>query len=285
MRTIGLFAGQGDLPLQILMQCHHHKQPLFLVAFEGQTDPELVNLQKKHTHNNTKGYMWTHFGAVGKTVDYLKSNQVTHIVMAGSMKRPSWSEIRPDCKGLQWMAKMGIARMGSTSLGDDGLLSSLVNLLKEEGFTVISPADILASLLASEGVLGIHQPGLADWTDILRGKDVACSLGANDVGQAVVVQEGLILGVEAIEGTEALLSRCSALRREGRGGVLVKMAKPNQSQLVDLPTIGVATIHQAKAAGLRGIAIEAGLTQILNQQAVVQAADEAGLYLVGIAAS
>ena len=223
------------------------------------------------------GHIWTHLGAVGEILRYLKANKVTHIVMAGAMHRPSWSEIKLDWKGTQWFAKMGLK-----ILGDDGLLTSLVGLLKAEGFDVISATDILTDLLAPEGVMGRYQPEKTDWQDILRGREVAHLLGAGDIGQAVVVQEGLVLGVEAIEGTEALLARCSALRREGRGGVLVKMAKPQQSRTVDLPTIGVATIHQAKVAGLRGIAIEAGSTQILDQKAVVQAADEAGLYLIGI---
>jgi DUF1009 family protein len=100
-----------------------------------------------------------------------------------------------------------------------------------------------------------------------------------------VVQQGLVLGVEAIEGTESLLCRCAALRREGRGGVLIKMAKPNQSRTVDLPTIGEDTIHQAKAAGLRGIAVEAGSTQIIDRKAVVQAADAADMFLIGIVPS
>jgi DUF1009 family protein len=177
---------------------------------------------------------------------------------------------------------MGLRKMGLSTAGDDGLLSHIVKLLKEEGFEMISATDILDDLLAPEGVLGIHKPDKADLQDILRGKEVARLMGAGDVGQAVVVQEGLVLGVEAIEGTEGLLSRCRVLRREGRGGVLVKMAKPNQSRAVDLPTIGLATIHQAKAAGLRGIAVEAGSTQILDQKAVVEAANAAGLYLIGI---
>lgn len=282
MRTIGLFAGQGELPLKIITHCHEQGQPLFLVAFEGQTDPKLVNLQKKHIQHDIKGHIWSHFGAVGEILRYLKDNKVTHIVMAGAMHRPSWSEIKLDWKGTQWFAKMGFAKMGFKASGDDGLLTSIVGLLKAEGFEVISPTDLLDDLLAPEGVIGRHHPGKADWEDILRGREVARLLGVSDVGQAVVVQEGLVLGVEAIEGTEGLLARCGKLRREGRGGVLVKMSKPHQSRAVDLPTIGVSTIHQAKAAGLRGIALEAGSTQILDQKAVVQAADEAGLYLIGV---
>jgi len=289
MRTIALFAGRGDLPLKIMTRCHEQGYPFFLVAFEGQTDSELVKCQQNYLQSSDQqcakgGHIWTHFGAVGQILQYLKANKVTHIVMAGSMRRPSWSEIKLDWKGTEWLARMGLAKMGLKD-GDDGLLKGVVGLLKAEGFDVISPTDILDDLLAPEGVMGRHQPEKADWEDIARGKEVAHLLGASDVGQAVVVQEGLVLGVEAIEGTESLLSRCGALRREGRGGVLVKMAKSHQSRAVDLPTIGVATIHQAKAAGLRGIAVEAGSAQILGQQAVIEAADEAGLYLVGICPS
>jgi UDP-2,3-diacylglucosamine hydrolase len=277
-QVIGLFAGRGDLPLKIIAHCHEKRQPLFLVAFEGQTDPEFVIQHQSHI----AGHLWTHFGAVGKTLRYLKANKVTHVVMAGSMSRPSLLELKLDWKGTQWFAKMGFAKMGLKTSGDDGLLSSIVQLLKSEGLNVLSATDILENLLAPEGVLGSYQPEEADWQDILKGKEIAHLLGIGDIGQAVVVQQGLVLGVEAIEGTESLLSRCAHLRREGRGGVLVKMAKPNQNRAVDLPTIGVATIQQAKAAGLQGIAVESGSTQILDQKAVIKAADEAGLYLIGV---
>jgi DUF1009 family protein len=280
-QVIGLFAGRGELPLKIIAHCHEQAQPLHLIAFEGQTDPEFVTQQEKLV----EGHLWTHFGAVGKTLKYLKAHKVTHIVMAGAMNRPSWSEIKLDWKGTQWFAKLGLAKIGMKSSGDDGLLTSIMGLLKAEGIDVISATDILDDLLAPEGVMGRHQPGKTDWKDISQGRDVARLLGSGDIGQAVVVQQGLVLGVEAIEGTESLLARCGTLRRDGPGGVLVKMAKPQQSRAVDLPTIGVSTVHQAKAAGLVGIAIEAGATQILDRHAVIAAADEAGLFLVGVGAA
>jgi DUF1009 family protein len=111
---------------------------------------------------------------------------------------------------------------------------------------------------------------------------VARTLGVLDIGQAVVVQQGLVLGVEAIEGTDALIQRVGPLRRDGPGGVLVKVAKPQQDRRIDLPTIGPATIAQAAAAGLRGIAIEAGGAIILDKAATAAAADEAGLFLLGL---
>lgn len=280
-RVIALFAGQGELPAKIIAHCHSLEQSLFLIAFEGQTDPEFVKRHEAYV----QGHLWTHFGAVGKTLEYLKTHKVTHLVMAGAMQRPSWSELKLDWKGTQWFAKMGLGHFGSKTTGDDGLLTSILGLLQAEGLSVMSATDILDDLLAQEGVMGCHQPEKEDWEDIIRGKEIVRLLGVGDIGQAVVVQQGIVLGVEAIEGTEKLLARCSLLRRPGRGGVLVKMAKPQQNRAVDLPTIGIATIHQAQAAGLRGVAVEAGSTQILDQQAVVEAADEAGLYLIGVPTS
>jgi UDP-2,3-diacylglucosamine hydrolase len=118
--------------------------------------------------------------------------------------------------------------------------------------------------------------------DIVRGERIARALGALDVGQAVVVQQGLILGVEAIEGTDALLRRCAGLRREGPGGVLVKVEKPGQEQRADRPTIGPQTVTLAAMAGLRGIAVEAAATIVLDRDEVVAGADRAGLFVVGI---
>jgi len=268
--VIGLLAGKGDLPHQIITHCQHHKKPLLLLAFEGQTDPNLA--ASYHPHQ------WVRLGAVADILMHLKKHHVTHIVMAGAMHRPSWSELKLDWTGTQWLAKMGLKK----AVGDDGLLSSAIQLLKAEGFDVLSAHDILADLLAPAGVMGSHNPNEDDWEDILKGREVAHVLGSCDVGQAVVIQQGLVLGVEAIEGTEALLARCGQLRRKGQGGVLVKMAKPNQSREVDLPTIGLDTVQQVQAAGLCGIAIEAGAVQVLDLKAVVKAADKAGLYLVGI---
>jgi hypothetical protein len=119
--------------------------------------------------------------------------------------------------------------------------------------------------------------------DIALGFRVVRALGALDIGQAAVVQQGLVLGLEAIEGTDALIARCAALRREGPGGVLVKAPKPGQERRADLPTIGRRTVEAAAAAGLRGIAVEAGASLVIDHAAVAVAADRAGLFVVGVA--
>ena len=140
-------------------------------------------------------------------------------------------------------------------------------------------------MLAAEGPLGIVRPDAQAEADIERGLRVARALGALDIGQAVIVQQGLVLGVEAIEGTDQLLRRCAALRRDGPGGVLVKVEKPGQERRADRPTIGPRTVGLAAETGLRGIAIEAYSTIVLDRDEVVEAADRAGLFVVGIGRS
>jgi DUF1009 family protein len=133
-----------------------------------------------------------------------------------------------------------------------------------------------------EGALGRVEPDAEAAADIAHGLRIARALGALDIGQAVVVQQGLVLGVEAIEGTDALIARCAGLRRDGPGGVLVKAAKPGQERRIDLPAIGARTVAAAAAAGLRGIAAEAGAALLLDRDEVVRRADAAGLFVVGV---
>jgi DUF1009 family protein len=118
--------------------------------------------------------------------------------------------------------------------------------------------------------------------DIAHGLHIVRALGALDIGQAAVVQQGLVLGVEAIEGTDALLQRCAALRRDGPGGVLVKVEKPGQERRADRPVIGPETVAKAAAAGLRGIAAEAGIVLVVDRDELVRRADAAGLFVVGV---
>jgi DUF1009 family protein len=172
--------------------------------------------------------------------------------------------------------------IGAAAFGDDGLLSGVIKEFEEEGFRVVGLDNILGDVLAVEGLYTESTPDEQARLDIERGVKVARALGNVDVGQSVVVQHGIVLGVEAIEGTDALLTRCAALGRDGPGGVLVKVKKLAQEHRVDLPTIGVSTVQAAAAAGLRGIAIEAGVSLVVDQPAVTRAADEAGLFLIGI---
>ena len=268
---LGIVAGSGALPRRLIESCRAAGREVFVLALEGEAEPATVD---------GVPHAWCRIGAAARGFELLHANAVTELVLAGAVRRPSLSALRPD-----WRAARFFARVGYRALGDDGLLSAVIRELEAEGFRVVGVDDLLeADAMLPAGRLGRLQPDARAEADIDHGLRLARAIGALDIGQAVVVQQGLVLGVEAIEGTDGLLRRCAGLRRDGPGGVLVKTAKPGQEQRVDRPTIGVRTVILAAEAGLRGIAAEAGATLILDRAEVIRAADEAGLFVVGVAA-
>jgi hypothetical protein len=266
--TLGIVAGGGGLPRRLVEACHQTGREVFVLALEGAADHETVA---------DVPHAWCPIGAAGRGLALLRENKVRELVLAGGVRRPSLASLRPD-----WRAAKFFARVGYRALGDDGLLSAVVAELEREGFRVIGPDQVLRAGLASEGPFGRISPDAQAVADIAQGARIARVLGSLDIGQAVVVQQGLVLGVEAIEGTDGLIRRCAGLRREGPGGVLVKVEKPGQEQRADRPTIGPQTVALAAETGLRGIAVEAGATIVLDRGEVVEAADRAGLFVVGI---
>lgn len=266
---LGILAGGGVLPRLVVASCREQARPVFVLAFEGYTDLETTR-DVEHA--------WVRLGAAGKALRLLRDAEVEEIVFAGPIRRPSLADLRPDAYALKFFA-----RAGGKALGDDGLLRSVIRMLEEdEGFRIVGADNLVAEITAPPGLMGRHVPDAVAERDIARGRDVLRALGAADVGQAVVVQDGIVLGVEAVEGTDALLARSGSLRREGPGGVLVKLGKPGQETRADLPTIGPDTVRRARDAGLRGIAVEAGVTLVLGRAAAVEEADASGLFLVGL---
>lgn len=269
---IGIIAGQGELPKLLIQACQAVGCDFFVLAMENQAD-----------HQALQGVpcVWNRLGAVGKSIHILKEQGVTALVLGGAIKRPSWLELRPDLRAAELLAKMG-----PKAFGDDGILSALLSFLEKEGFKVLGPHELLAKILAPQGVIGQVTPSIHDLSDIDRGLTVAKALGEVDVGQGVVVQQGIVLAVEAVEGTDGMLSRVpdARLRVDGlkAGGVLIKAAKPQQDRRVDLPTIGLETVKKAQAAGLAGIALEAGQCLILDQGRIVALADKLGIFIYGV---
>jgi UDP-2,3-diacylglucosamine hydrolase len=268
---LGIVAGGGGLPRRLVESCRAAGRDVFVLALEGAAEPATVR---------DVPHAWCRIGAAAAGLALLRQNNVTELVLAGGLRRPSLTALRPD-----WRAAKLIARIGYRALGDDGLLSAVVSELEQEGFHVVGPDELLDRAVIPEGPLGKVRPDAQATADIEHARRIARALGALDVGQAVVVQQGLVLGVEAIEGTDELLRRCAALRREGPGGVLVKVEKPGQERRADRPTIGLRTVALAAETGLRGIAIEADATIVLDRDEVVRAADRAGLFVVGIGRS
>jgi hypothetical protein len=266
---LGIIAGSGGLPRRLIESCRRKGCEVFVLAFIGETDPETVE---------NVPHAWCRMGAAAKALGLLRDNGVIDLVLAGGIHRPTLSTLRPDWRMARFFAKVGY-RM----LGDDGLFSAVAKELEIEGFCLLGAHELLDSeTTVPEGPLGRLKPNEEAEADIGRGIAIARALGALDIGQAVVVQQGLVLGVEAIEGTDALLRRCVELRRDGRGGVLVKLEKPGQETRIDRPTIGPQTVRLAAAAGLQGIAVEAGATLLLDRDEVIRAADASGLFVVGV---
>jgi DUF1009 family protein len=201
-------------------------------------------------------------------------------VLVGPIQRPSLVTLRPDLRGAQLLA-----RIGMRALGDDGLLKAVRDELESEGFRLIGAHEVLREAMAPEGALGTVAPDAMALTDVAFGMTVARQLGEFDIGQAVVVQQGMVLGVEAVEGTDALIARCAALKKDGPGPVLVKRAKPQQDRRLDLPTIGPDTVTRCAEAGFAGLAVEAGGSLVLDRAQIVARADAAGLFVLGVAAA
>lgn len=267
---LGIIAGGGDLPVRIIDACRSEGRPYFVLALEGQTPLETVE---------GSPHAWVRLGAAGKAIKILRKEDVEELVLAGPVRRPSLSELRPDL----WTAKF-LAKAGSKARGDDGILGLIVKELEEkEGFRVVGADTVVPSTLAAEGVYGRHKPDRQAEEDIRRGFDVARALVNSDVGQAAIVQQGLVVAVEAIEGTDAMVARAADLQRDGAGGVLVKVGRGKRERRADLPAIGADTVVAIAEAGLRGIAVEAGAALVIDHARVVAAADEAGVFVVGVA--
>ena len=268
IKKLGVLAGGGDVPFKLLKACDQSGIEVFVVGFEGHTSPELFA---------DRQYMMTRLGAAGSVIDTLRTHKISDIVLIGSIRRPSLAELKPD----MWAAQF-FARVGLKSLGDDGLLSALKAELQSEGFQIHGVHQFVNNLLANEGFIGQQKPKSADQNSIKRGIEVSQLLGKADIGQSIVIQEDIVLGVEAIEGTDHLIERTGALKRSGRGPILIKTCKPNQDHDFDLPTIGPETVRKCIENGFAGIIIQAGYTIIIEPEEMAALADKDKLFIQAV---
>ena len=268
IKKLGIIAGMGDLPRSIIDACIQQNRPYFVVALEDAADASTV----EHSP-----HIWVRLGAIGKALGALKDEGCEELVMAGRVKRPRITSLRPDLKATKLLTRLG----SNLLTGDDELLTSIVAFLEEEGFSVVGADQVVQELLTPEGLIGSIYPDKKSQSDIEFGAKIARSVGALDIGQAVIIQNRYVLGVEAAEGTDELIRRCAHYRQDEKGGVLVKVKKPNQEGRVDLPTIGVATVEALAEAGFAGIAIEAGGSLLLHKRELARRADQLGIFIIG----
>jgi len=272
---LAIVAGSGQLPLYVAA-----------AAREMGENPFIVRLR------DDSRYDWSGFenavisvGDVAGLGRLLRENQVDRVVLSGAVaRRPEWREIRPTA-GI--LIKLPSIVKTLLSGGDDAVLQMVIKIISTLGAKVIGAHEIAPGLLATTGPLGGQKPAEEDLKDIRRAAEAALALGKLDVGQGAVSVGGRIVALEGVEGTDAMLARVAALRAEGRisprrKGVLVKLCKPQQDIRADLPTIGIETVENAKKAGLAGIAVEAGRALVLDREAMLKAANEAGIFVCGI---
>lgn len=267
---IGIVAGAGELPAKLIEAARAAGRPFLVIALKDHADPAGIG---------DAPHRWFRLGEAGSAIRALKEAGCVDLVMAGAVKRPGMLQLMPDRATAAFFAKFGWK-----ALGDDGLLRAVIQHLESEyGFRIRGVEEVLPDLLGGRiGPLGSVVPDAAAWRDIRRGVDVLKALGHVDVGQSVIVQQDLVLGIEAVEGTDALIARSTALARPGDGGVLVKLAKPGQETKLDRPALGVTTVENAAAAGLRGIAFDAYDALLVERGAMAARADALGLFLLGI---
>lgn len=268
-RKLGIIAGGGTIPQLLIQHCQKNGIPYFVLAIEGNADRAVFDDKIPH--------QWIRIGQAGTGFKRLNEECVKDVVMIGTIRRPTFADLIPDLRTTAFFAKIGLK-----ALGDDGILRALVKEIESEGMKVVGVHEVMPDLLVKEGILTKTKPDKQAYADIIRGTEVAFALGALDVGQSVIVQQGLVLGVEGIEGTDALICRCGPYQRKGDGGILVKMRKPSQDMRIDLPTIGVQTVENAHRNGLRGIAIHAGNALIVDEDSVIGLANRYKMFLIGV---
>ncbi|MBP9878328.1 MAG: UDP-2,3-diacylglucosamine diphosphatase LpxI [Alphaproteobacteria bacterium] len=266
---LGIIAGGGSLPFALAEAAEQQGQDLFIIALKGSAEQALCA---------GRSHFWASVGKTGAVIARLKQEGVTHLVFAGSVKRPSLKSIRLDFSTFWRLLKRRFHFHG-----DDAILRFIHDMMTSEGFQVVGAHDICPELLMPDGHLTQELPKKAAMKDIAYGVRIAKEMGRLDIGQSVIVQDGMVLGVEAIEGTDALVRRCAVLKRKKANlPILVKMCKPHQLEAIDLPTIGLETVKAVHEAGYQGIAIEAGKALLLDAADVVAYADKHDLFVMGI---
>lgn len=272
---LAIIAGSGLLPHYVAEAARTAGENPLVIRLEADSDGDWSGFDSKIIG----------IGDVAGIHRIFHENAIGRVVLSGGVRRrPEWREIRPNLKSL---LKMPFVIRTLLSGGDDSVLQMAIGLIEAQGCRVLGAHEIAPGLLGTVGPLGKHGPADTDIADIRKAAEAARALGALDVGQGAVSVGGRIVALEGVEGTDRMLERVASLRSEGRisarrRGVLVKLCKPQQDMRADLPTIGRSTVVNAHAAGLAGIAVEAGRALVLEREAMLGLADELGIFVCGI---
>lgn len=273
---IGLLAGWGRFPVLFAEAARRQGYSVYGMGVLGLANPQLGEICHR--------FRTAPLARLGRAIRYFSRHGVDRVVMAGKVeKRELFKPLRmlrlvPDLRTLHmWY------RYCRENKKDDTLLLAVIREFERDGIHFASALDFCPELLVKHGFLTRRRPTAAQWKDITFGWEIAKEMGRLDVGQTVVVNDTAVIAIEAIEGTDECLRRAGQLCRRG-GFTVVKVAKPHQDMRFDVPTIGMQTLQTMREAGGRVLALEAGMTILLDEPQVIELADKLGIAIVSIKA-
>lgn len=267
---LGLIAGNGRFPFLVLDAARGAGHDVTVIAIKEEAFPDLTTAAARPPQ---AALHWVSLGQLGKCISLLKEAGVSQAVMAGQVKHTKlFADIIPDFTLLGVLTRL-------KARNTDALISAIAEVLGEHGITLLDSTTFLAPLLAREGVLTRRGPTPEEQADLRHGYGVADAIAGLDIGQTIAVKSAAVVAVEAMEGTDAVIARAGQLA--GGGVRIVKVAKPNQDMRFDVPVVGVSTIEAMKGAGATLLSVDAGKTLMIDGEAVVRAADDAGIAIVG----
>ena len=267
---LGLIAGNGTFPFLVLRAARQAGHDVVVVGIQGEASPDLEPLAAQLGRT---AFSWVPLGQLGRCIQTLKTAGVSRAVMAGQVKHVKvFGPVNPDATLLKALSRL-------KAQNTDALIAAVADALQEHGIALMDSTALLADLVARPGVLTPTAPSPAMWADFEFGVRVADAIAALDIGQTIVVKDRAVVGVEAMEGTDAVIARAGALA--GAGTRVIKVAKPAQDMRFDVPVVGLPTIAAMRASGADALSIDAGKTLILDGAAFIQAAEDAGITVVG----
>ena len=265
-QKVGIIAGSGQFPILFAKAARLNELQVFAVGYHGETDPLLAQYVSQ--------LEWLYLGQLKKLITFFHKNGVEQAVMLGAItKTRMFTDVRPDIKAIALIAAMRHTH-------DDALLRAFASALEKEGIRIQPSTILLPELLAPPGIWTKKVPNKAQWEDIRLGWKIAKEIGRLDIGQCVVVGGGSVLAVEAMEGTDAAITRGGSLSKGT--AVVTKVCKPNQDTRFDVPAIGLGTIQTMVKAGVDVLAVEAGKALVFDRDNLILEADKNNISIVAI---
>ena len=263
--NIGIIAGGGQFPRLIAQDARACGLGVVICGFHGHTDAETADCADK--------FEMIHLGQLNRMVNFFKDNGVSRVCMAGAISKPRALDIRPDWRAAKLLLTL-------RKKGDDSLLRTVIKDIEKDGLRIVASADLAPGLRAPAGTLTHREPTEEEWKDIRYGWPIGRAMGSFDIGQCIVVREGMVIAVECLEGTDATIKRGGELG--GAGCTAIKMVKPGQDERVDLPSVGLTTIRNLIEHRYSVLAIEAGKTLFFDREEALRLADENSLAIVAL---